>query len=346
MTQDNTVHQHRLFINKKEIEAQSKGVLNIAGDGRINRLSITVDDIDLQHDSLFNQEIEFYLGENDEDALPIFRGFVKRFTPNEQNVRIEALDVRSFLTGKDGIKITSTDEKNYDGKTAGQLLYELVNDKINYDKTIVDINLLKDMDKPVSMTNFRSKNADAYQIINSKVKSKIDDDDLENLLTYFIDVKEGPQHSSIVIVKDKLITDAPSYTYSYDNGLESIKHKEVHPPNTVYYNDGRAFKYTSRNSGQVVTTVTELEDVAETRNLALQQILLEEQENKEISINVTKGYDIGLGSIVFLDVDEDDVYGPHRVVGKNISFGTSIKCVLKLNKKPIKLSDYVQSQQE
>ncbi len=346
MTQDNTVHQHRLFINKKEIEAQSKGVLNIAGDGRINRLSITVDDIDLQHDSLFNQEIEFYLGENDEDALPIFRGFVKRFTPNEQNVRIEALDVRSLLTGKDGIKITSTDKKNYDGKTAGQLLYELVNDKINYDKTIVDINLLKDMDKPVSMTNFRSKNADAYQTINSKVKSKIDDDDLENLLSYFIDVKEGPQYSSIVIVKDKLITDAPSYTYSYDNGLESIKHKEVHPPNTVYYNDGRAFKYTSRNSGQVVTTVTELEDVAETRNLALQQILLEEQENKEISINVTKGYDIGLGSIVFLDVDEDDVYGPHRVVGKNISFGTSIKCVLKLNKKPIKLSDYVQSQQE
>ena len=187
--------------------------------------------------------------------------------------------------------------------------------------------------------NVRSINA--YQTIDAKVKSKIDDDDLENPLAYFIDVKEGPEYSSIVIVKDKLITDVPSYIYTYNNGLQSIKHKEVHPPNTVYYNDGRAFKYTSRNSGQVVTTVTELEDVAETRNLALQQILLDEQEKKEISINVTKGYDIGLGSIVFLDVDEDDVYGPHRVVGKNISFGTSIKCILKLNKKPIRLSDYL-----
>ena len=62
MTQDNTVHQHRLFINKKEIKAQSKGSLDIAGNGRINKLNITVDDIDLQHDSLFNQEVEFYLG--------------------------------------------------------------------------------------------------------------------------------------------------------------------------------------------------------------------------------------------------------------------------------------------
>ena len=346
MAQDNTVHQHRLFINKKEIEAQSSGALSISGDGRINKLSITVNDIDLQHDSLFNQEVEFYLGESNQDALPIFRGFVKRFTPSEKNVRIEALDVRTLLAGQDGIKITSTDEKNYDGKTAGQLLYDLINDKINYDKTIIDINLLKDMDKPVSMTDFRGKNVDAYQTINSKIKSKIDDDDLENPLTYFIDVKEGPQHSSIVIVKDKAITDVPSYTYSYDNGLESIKHKEIHPPNTVYYNDGRVFEYTSRNSGQVVTTIQEQEDVAESRNLALKQLLLGEQEKKEIDISVSKGYDIGLGSIVFLDVDEDDVYGPHRVVGKNITFGTSIKCILKLNKKPIKLSDYVQRQQE
>lgn len=162
MAQDNTVHQHRLFINKKEIKAQSSGTLDIAGDGRINRLSITIDDIDLQHDSLFNQEVEFYLGENNEDSLPLFRGFVKRLTPNEKNIRLEALDVRTLLTGKDGIKITSTDEKNYDGKTAGQLLYQIIIDKINYDKTIIDINLLNDMDKPVSMTNFRAKNADAY----------------------------------------------------------------------------------------------------------------------------------------------------------------------------------------
>lgn len=174
------------------------------------------------------------------------------------------------------------------------------------------------------------------------VKSKIDDDDLENPLAYFIDVKEGHEHSSIVIVKDKLITDVPSYTYSYNNGLESIRHKEVHPPNTVYYNDGRILKYTSRDSGQVVTSVSELKDVGESRNLALQQLLLDQQQNKEISINVSKGYDIALGSIVFLDVDEDDVYGPHRVVGKNISFGKLMKCNLKLNKKPTKVSDYIQ----
>lgn len=344
MAQENISHQHKLFINKKEIKADSQGSLNISGAGRINRLIITINDIDMQHDSLFNQEVELYLDENNEDALPIFRGFVKRFTPNEKNIRVEALDVRTLLAGDNGIKISATDEKNYDGKTVGQLLAGIITDNINYDNTIVDINMLNDMDKPVSMTGFRGENVDTYQLISDRVKSKIDDDDLENVLTYFIDVKEGPEHTGIVIVKDKKLTDIPSYTYSYNNGIVSIKHKEIHPPNTVYYNDGRVFKYTSRNSGQVVTKIKELEDVAETTNLALNQILLEEQQNKEIVLTVSKGFDVSLGSIVFLDVDEVDVYGSHRVVGKDISFGKAMKCSLKLNKIPIKLSNYIQQE--
>lgn len=341
MAQENTLLQHRLFINKKEILTQSSGSLSIKGDSRINRLSITLEDIDIQHDSLYNKPVELYLEEANEDNLPIFRGFVKRYTPTEKKVNIEALDVRTFLTGNDGIKITSTDEKNYDGKTVGQFLHELVVDKINYDKTLVDVTLLNDMDKPLSMTGFRGSGLDAYQTLSQKVRSNFDDDDLENILGYSVDIKEGPEYSGIVFIKDKRITDTPSYTYSYNDGLVSLKHKEVKPPNTAYYNDGRQFKYTNRSSGQSVVQMQQLEDVAETRNLALRQILYEQNQNKEIDIIVSKGYDVGVGSIVFLDVDEDNVYGAHRVTAKEITFGKGVKCILKLNKKPIKLSEYI-----
>ena len=342
MAQENTLHQHRLFIDKKEILSESSGSLSIEGDSRINRLSITINDIDMQHDSLYNKPVEFYLGESNEDSVPIFRGFVKRFTPSETKLTIEALDVRTFLTGNNAIKITSTDEKNYDGKTLGQFLYDIIKDKINVDKTIIDIDMLKDMDKPISMTGYRGVNDDAYKVISDKIASKMDDDDLENVLGYFLDVKEGPEHSGVVIVKEKKLTDTHSYTYSYADGLISVSHKEVNPPNTAYYNDGRILKYTSRNSGQSVVEVDSLDDVGESRNIALKQILLQQEQKKEIRLNVSKGYDIALGSIVFLDVDDDDIYGNHRVVGKNISFGRRFRCRLKLNKKPIKLSNYIQ----
>ena len=124
--------------------------------------------------------------------------------------------------------------------------------------------------------------------------------------------------------------------------LQSIKYKKVFPTNTIYYNDGRELHYTSRPTGQVAKVITDVEDISEARKAGLEQILLDQQQNAEIDMNVTKCYDIGLGTLVFLDVPDDDVYGPHRVVGKKLTFGKRMTCSLKLNKKPIKVSDYIQ----
>ena len=69
--------------------------------------------------------------------------------------------------------------------------------------------------------------------------------------------------------------------------------------------------------------------------------MVSQQEKEEISINISKGFDIDLGSIVYIDVDDEDILGKHRVQGKTISFGNTISCLLKLNKKAVKLSDYI-----
>ena len=347
MSQENSSFRHRLFIDDKEILSESKGSISFAGNGQLNNLNVVIDNIDIQYSSLFNKRVELYLNESGtDDSVPIFRGFVKRFTPNEREVRLTALDSRSVLSGKEGVKINSSDVKNYDGKTVAQFIYEIITDKVNYDETVISLDMLSDTDVPITMTGIRGSNLDVLSIINGRLSKTIDKSDYLNPLGYFLDIKEGISHSNVIISKEKPLTNAPSYTFSYEDGLQKIRYKKVLPLNTVYYNDGRSIEYTNRPTGQNATSIGGIQDIAEARQAGLEQILLEQQQNAEINAEVSKCYDIGLGSLVFLDVPDDDIYGIHRVQAKTITFGNNMNCKLKLNKKPIKLSDYIQQEEK
>ena len=341
MTQENSLFLHKLFIDDKEILASSSGSINFSGNNNLNQMIITIENIDLQNDSFLNKKVELFLEESGHDSIPIFRGFVKEFTPDETKITLKVLDVRAILTGKTGLRINATDEKNYDGKTLAQFIFEIVTDEVNYDNTVIGLDMLRDTNPVVKMDGIRGSNLDAYNIIKNKIKDSFDLTDFEKPLSSFIDVREDGEKSNIVITKDKAITDTPSYTFSFGDGIENLKHKRREPTNTIYYKDGRVEKFSNRPKGQVVASVDELEDVVETRNLALQQILLEQQELDEIDITINKCYDIGLGTLIHLDVEDDDVRGTHRVQSKKITFGKMMKCTLRLNKKPIKLSDYI-----
>ena len=346
MNQENSLFRHKLFIEDKEILSNSKGTINYSGNGQLNILNVVIDNVDLQYDSLFGKKIELYLNESgSDDSTPIFRGFIKRFTPTEKNVTIRALDVRTMITGKDAIKLNSTDFKNYDGKTVASFLYSIITDKVNYNETLIGLDMLSDTDIPIKMAGIRGDNLDILRLVNERLSETIDKTDYLNPLGYFLDVKESSEYSNIIITKEKLLTDVPSYTFAYGDGLQNLKYKKILPLNTVYYNDGRSIEYTNRPAGQSATVISKVKDVAEARQLGLEQILLEQQQNAEITVDVSKCYDIGLGSLIFLDVPDDDIYGTQRVQGKMINFGAAVTCKLNLNKKPIKLSDYVQTQQ-
>ena len=342
MTQENSLFLHKLFIDDKEILASSSGTINFSGNNNLNVMRITIDNIDLQNDSFLNKKVEFFLEESGHDSMPIFRGFVKEYTPKETKVLLTVVDVRAVLTGNTGIKINATDEKNYDGKTLAQFIYEIVTDEINYENTVIGLDMLRDTEPVVKMDNIRGSNLDVYNIITDKIKNSFDLTDFEKPLSSFVDICEDGEKSNIVITKDKAITDTPSYTFSFGDGIENLTYKRREPTNTIYYQNGRVEKFSNRPKGQVVAIMDELEDVVETRNLALQQILLEQQQLDEIDMSVNKCYDIGLGTLIHLDVEDDDVRGTHRVQSKKITFGKSMKCSLGLNKKPIKLSDYIQ----
>mgnify|MGYP003132558307 FL=1 len=344
MTQDNSLFRHKLFIDNEEVLSSSEGKINFTGSNQLNTCMLKINDIDIQHKSLFNKKVELFLNESgQDDSLPLFRGFVKEFTPFERGVNIKALDVRSVLSGQNAVKITLTDEDNFDGKTLAQYIYSVITDNVNTDETIIGLDMLRDSNPVALMQGLRGVNLDAYKIITDSISTVIDDTDFMNPLSLFIDVREDSEKSNIIITKDKQLTDTPSYTFSFSDGIRKLTFKRRLPANTAYYK-GRSEQYTNRPNGQIATTVTDLDDVAKTRNLALKELLLAQQQQDEINLEISKAYDIGLGTLIHLEVPEDDVKGVHRVQSKSITFGKNVNCTLILNKKPIKLSDYIQRQ--
>ena len=339
MTQDNTYQHPRLVINGKTIDSDITGSVRFNGNNQLNSLTVKVKNPELQNMALYNKKIELYLNNGADDSIPIFRGYINNFTPSDVGISLTSTDVRAKLTGKKGLRITLTDENNYDGYTLSQFIVSYLEQFVNSEE--IGTTMLSDTSPVVYMTGERGEDMEIYSLITKKIKEAIDTDtDIYNPLMHFIDIEEAGNNSSIVIKKDKLLTSLPQIVYSYSDGLKSYTYKRRLPSNTVTY-EGRKFSYTNTPDGVSSMKGEKQDSPAETRNLALQNILISQQHTDEISVIVTKGFDVSIGQIVTLDIDEEDIAGNHRVQAKTITFGKSSSCTLKLNKKPPILKDYI-----
>tara|TARA_R100001509_G_scaffold6306_1_gene3706 strand:- start:712 stop:1716 length:1005 start_codon:yes stop_codon:yes gene_type:complete len=334
MTQVSLSHQPRLYIDNTLLEYDITGALNFKGNNQLNTLSVKVNNKDLQFQSLFNKSIKFYL--NSDDSTPIFRGFITQFTPSDSHVTIQARDVRTLISGKDAINVNITDKNNFDTYTLGQFLFKIITDE-NLD---IGLDYLKDSSPPINLKGVRT-NSDVYKIVVDKLKDLIDDTDINEPLRNFIDVYDDGNKSHIVIKKDLPIESNPSYNFSFNDGLISYNYNRRNIANTAIYEGGKQ-QFSNIPTGPSVIKVKDTGDRAKNKELALRQILLDRQQKEEMTIQVSKCYDVALGTIIHLDVDEEDILGNHRVVGKKINFGSSMSCSLMLNKEQVKLSDYLQ----
>jgi hypothetical protein len=339
MTQDNSYQRPSLFLSGKEVLSDISGSITFTGNNQLNTLSVKINNPDLQNTSIYNKILELYLNNGADDGVPIFRGYINDFTPNDKNISLFATDMRAKLTGKKGLKLTLTDENNYDGYTLGQFIFSYINEFI--DDTDIGVDFLTDTSPVVFMTGERGEDKDFYSLLIKKVKEAIDvETDVQNPLGYFVDIVNGSNSSNIVIKKDKLLTSNPSAVFSFADGLVSYSYKRRLPPNTVTY-EGRKFSYTNVPQGVSSISLPKQNSPAESKNFALQKILLEQQQTDEISIQISKNYDLDIGQIVSLDIDDEDISGNHRVQAKTITFGSSTSCSLKLNKKPPILKEYL-----
>ena len=338
MIQENTYQLPKLYIDNKGINADITGSITYKGNNQLNSARIFIQNPDMQFDSLFNKSVTLFL--NSDDSIPVFRGFIKNYTADKKGININALDVRTVLTGDEGAKINITDKDNFDGDTLGQFIHKYVTDNINISETVIGLNGLNDANPRILMKDIRAKNVPVYKIMTDAVSKGIDNTNITEPLTFFIDVVEDGLNSNIIIVKEKSIDSIPSYSFSFTDGLQDIRFNRRNPANTVFY-EGGSFVYGNRPTGKINTSITEVDDRAENKRLALQQVLIEQQQKNEIVIDISKCYDIGLGSIIHIDVEDDDVRGTHRVQSKTLTFGKTMSCQLQLNRKPVVASRYI-----
>lgn len=334
MTQANISHQPKLYIDNKLVEYDISGSINFPSKNQLSTLNVKMTNPDLQFKALLNKDIALYL--NSDDSIPVFRGIVTSITPSDKETRITANDTRRLLSGNEGLKIEMSDNKNYDNYTLAQFIQKVISDK-NID---IGVDFLKDTNPPINLKGVRDL-TDIYSVVTNKIKNAIDFSDVSEPLRHYIDMYDDGNKSQIVIKKDLSIKSKPSYNFSFNDGIVSYTYKRRNEPNTVVYKGG-SFTFSNTPTGKVSTNITDTGDIAKNRDMAIKQILLDRQQKDEITLKVSKCYDVSLGTIIHLDVDEEDILGNHRIVGKNISFGKSISCTLKLNKEQPKLSEYLQ----
>tara|TARA_R100000458_G_C8249859_1_gene227040 strand:+ start:350 stop:1411 length:1062 start_codon:yes stop_codon:yes gene_type:complete len=349
----NTYQQPRLIIGHKEY-SQFGGVnINFPGNSKINSMSFTLNDSDAQEGKFLNKEVKFYLNYGSEDSVPIFRGFIRQFKPSDKDIKITAYDGRTFIQGKEAQTISLTDKDNFDGFTVAQYLSHLIQDKVNLnDMTRIGLDALTDVSPPVLMKGVRGKNQSPYNLATKQLKNNTDKESINDgiINNYNIDMIEDGNISNIVLVKDKNLDSTPSATFAYLDGIESYTHKVRATPSyiTAETTDGKTTFYKDGNlpQGLIGKTIKgKYEDTASATEAALFEVISSEKNTTEISLKVTKGFDISLGSIVRLVVPEDELANQnHRVASKRISIsdrGTT--CTLNLNRRPVEVADYISS---
>ena len=350
---NNIYQQARLVIGDMDFTQFGAVSVKFPGNSKINSLNCTLNDSDMQESKLLNKEIKFYLNYGSEDSVPIFRGFIRQIKPSDKDIKITAYDGRTYIQGKEAQTISLTDIDNYDGFTVSQYLSAIIQDKVNIGGvTRIGLDMLNEMSPPAIMKNVRGENQSPYDLALKQLKTHVDEDSLNDgvLYRYNIDMIDDGNNSNIVFVKDKSLDSEPSATFSYLDGIDNYTHKVRAVPSyiNVTTEDGKTVSYQDGNlpQGLIGSSIKgKFSDTASATEAALFEVISKQLNTTEISLTVTKAYDIGLGSIVRLVVPEDELaLNNHRVVSKDISYSDKgTICKLNLNRQPVLISDYLSS---
>ena len=212
--------------------------------------------------------------------------------------------------------------------------------------------MINETNPPALLKGVRGERQSPYDIALKQLKTSQDEDSINDgtIYKYNIDMVDDGNTSNIVFIKDKPLDSEPSATFAFLDGINKYTHSIRAVPSyiTVSTEDGKSISYKDGNlpQGLIGSSLTgKYTDTASATEAALFEVISKEKNTSEITLVVTKGFDIGIGSIVRLIVPEDELtLNNHRVVSKSINYsdkGTT--CTLKLNREPVLISDYISS---
>jgi len=301
-----------------------------------------------------NKKVELYLNDGSIDGTPIFRGYISEFNPSDTKIKIKALDPRMLITGTNATPIVIDDHDNYDGKTVIQFLVEYIDNETNINETLMTTDFLKEMDRPIFMTGIR-KTVTPYTLVKKMLQDKVDDEteldrtDMNAIFDYFFDIIHGGEHSGLTIRKRRALDEKADMSFSYGNGISKLSYKERPPPSYALGTVETTGEQVIFDYGNAPMGVRGLKKVkvkgdsrGEVKENLISKVILEQQYTKEITLNCTKGYTLGVGNIININVPKLNLNGNFAVTGKTITVrSTGTSCTLTCNNKPILLSDYL-----
>ena len=339
----------KCYIDGKEIPYLSKASVVFSGNNKLNSLNATFNTPDLETHSLYNKKVEFYLNESTVESVPYFTGYIKDINPSPSDVKIKALDPRTFLSGKEAKTISISDEKNYDGYTLVQFLYDVVSDK----RIPMGVEHLRETSIPILMKGERGDVA-PYDLIQKKIKKLLNDKTLEKPKNFNIDVSES-EHGPQIKIREKLsIDEVPSLRLSYVDGIRDLSYnKRAVPSYGVAKVKGKGNSKKTTKSGEFqdgnmplgyrgIKVSGDFKDTDTAKYYAMLEVYSGKDKGLDISVDSNKGFKTPLGSIVYLDVDDLKIRGNHLLVSKrcNWSDGT-VKLKLSLGRPAPVVSDYI-----
>tara|TARA_R100000655_G_scaffold46822_2_gene83789 strand:- start:37 stop:1065 length:1029 start_codon:yes stop_codon:yes gene_type:complete len=332
----------KIFVGKRELSSWKSITFKDAGNNKVTKLTVSTTDPELDNMAIHGKELIFYLNYGALDTVPFFRGRIKESTPTNKSFNFTAYDMRTFLTGKDSLPINITDSDNYDGYTLGQFLYEYIDTVVNYEETLIGLDMINDSNPTVSLSGFRADNTSPLKVIQQNIKpNRNSATDIKN--TRLI-MRDDGQKSNICFVEEQSKNDS-GIEFGYNDGIASISFKRRPTPNIFNIKSEKSnivYKHNNLPTGVISHNISDTfefpdEGVQEAFHLAEQM-----KDAFELSITVNKGHYLDIGNIIVLDTpDFEYLSGKHRIVSKSLNVSdTKVSCTFGLSKEGPTLSNY------
>ena len=292
----------QVYIGRKQITNFSSIKVSENGGTSINQCSLTISDPEMDESKLYNEEVIIYLNHGSTDSIPFFRGFIRQINPTTTQIGITAYDPRTFLTGKEATPLSITDKDNYDGYTLVQFLHDYISTKVNINKTLIGLDMLKETDPPILLKGKRAQTA-PYGFITSNLPAS--GKEINNVASFSVKMVDDGMKSNITIFREKNISDTPATsTFSFFDGIEKMSFKRRPPAQlfNITTKTNKHIRYTKGNMplgpfGQALKGT--FKDTEEGIQAAIIQSELDSREVTAVNTTVSKHFYIGF-SLLFL----------------------------------------------
>ena len=304
-------------------------------------------------ESLWNKEVTFYIDKG--DSKPVFRGWINRTKKTLNDISIFAEDALGYMI-KGGAETTAEvkldNSDNLDGLTPGAAIVKLIQiakleDKVGTD-FIGDTSPIVGsvQKKPIRGT---LKVMDVIKQLLQKPIYLADQDLPRVNIAKLVD--DGTKSQLVIELEADLQNTNISKVYTEEHNIVNLNVIERKIPNYIVVNGNNNVKGTFKHDGAITgldrnyLTVknNNLDSPAECVEFGARLYQANIENKYEYGVQVTEGLYLSENDVIRIETDNQKYSGNYRVVGKSISFSSTISLGITINRKPPTLAEYISS---